>query len=219
MKSQAEARAVTILAVRLGGIFLITVVMWVGLSAGWGITGFPPNSLWATLGLLPVNIVCLLLVRRWHRTEGRTLQEALGIRRGRIGRDVLWGLLWLAVLNIPFALAIAGTVFALYGAQAPQAFETIFVNPEAETLLGPGVLLLLAVIAVIPFMIINAPTEELVYRGHGLAGLREGSVAWGRSPSLRCCSVCSTQCSRRRCPACSSSSWPSRCGARWPRSS
>lgn len=181
MRSQAEARAITILAVRLGGILLITLVMWAVLSVRAGATGFPPNSLWATLGLLPVNVVCLLLMRRWHRAEGRSLAEVLGIRRGNIGRDILWGLLWLVVLNVPFALVIAGMVFALYGGEAPEAFETIFVNPEAETSLGLEVLLLLAVVAVIPFMIINAPTEELVYRGHGLTGLGRGSVRSGRS--------------------------------------
>lgn len=162
-----------ILAARIVAVIVVTLVMW-GLLAGFFDTpGFPPSTLWATVGLLPVNIFCLWLVLRLYRREGISLRDALGIRQGKIGRDILWGLLWLFVVNIPYVLAISGTVFLLYGADAPAAFETIFVNPEATTAISPVWLLVISIVSVIPFMIINAPTEELVYRGYVMRGLAE----------------------------------------------
>ncbi|MDJ1371490.1 CPBP family intramembrane glutamic endopeptidase [Gulosibacter molinativorax] len=176
----AEGLAWGILAVRIGSIAVVTVVAWLVLAGLFDTTGFPPSTIWATLGLLPVNLLCLWLLRRLYRREGMTLRDALGIRRGKVGRDILWGLLWLVVMNVPFAVAVAGTVFLLYGADAPAAFETIFVNPEAESAISLAWLLVIAIVSVIPFMLINAPTEELVYRGYAMSGIarrRGGAVA------------------------------------------
>ena len=91
------------------------------------------------------------------------------------------GLLWLVVLNIPFMLAITGSVFLLYGSEAPQAFETIFYNPDSEVALAPVPLLLVSIVAVVPFMFLNAPTEELVVRGIALDGLR---TRWGTPAAI-----------------------------------
>lgn len=131
------------------------------------------------LALLPVNVVCLLVVRRLYRVRGRTLKQALGVEPGRVGRDVLWGLLWLAVLYVPFALVIVGTVVMLYGADPLHAFATIFFDPASSIPIDPIHMLLLSIVAVVPFMLINAPTEELVVRGFALESVtrRFGAVA------------------------------------------
>ncbi|RCK61393.1 CPBP family intramembrane metalloprotease [Microbacterium sorbitolivorans] len=159
----------------------VTLVMWLILRAATGTAAFPPNTTWATLGLLPVNAICLLAVRRFYRDEGISLREALGIRKGRIGRDVLWGLLWLFVLAVPFMAAISGTVFALYGGDAPAAFETIFFDPAEEEPMHPGALLAISIVAVVPFMLINALTEELVFRGYALEGI---ASRWGGAAAI-----------------------------------
>lgn len=174
-------RAWRLLAVRLGLILVVTMAMWLIIRATSGIDSFPPSTMWATLGLLPVNVLCLFMVRTFYRDEGVSLSAALGIQKGRIGRDILWGLLWLLVLNIPFAAVVAGTVFALYGSDAPSAFATIFFDPESSVPMAPALLLVISLVAVVPFMLINAPTEELVFRGYGLDGI--GS-RWGGAAAV-----------------------------------
>ena len=174
-------RAWILLTVRLGSILIVTVVLWVVLRATAGIESFPPSTTWATLGLLPVNALCLLIVRKFYRDKGVSLRAALGIQKGRIGRDVLWGLLWLFVLNIPFMAVVAGTVFALYGSDAPSAFATIFFDPASSVRMEPVVLLVISLVAVIPFMLINARTEELVFRGYGLDGI---ASRWGATVAI-----------------------------------
>lgn len=165
-------RAWTLLGLRLVMVVVLSLLMWMVLRATTGMTSFPPTMVWATLGLLPVNILCLVVLVKFYREQGLTLRQAIGVTPGRVGRDMLWGLLWLLVLNVPFTLAVSGTVFVMYGADAPEAFATIFVDPDALPPIEPTVLLMLALVSVVPFMVLNAPVEELVFRGYGLAGLR-----------------------------------------------
>lgn len=179
-------RAWTLLSVRLGAVLLVTFVMWVLLRMLSVETRFPPSTMWATLGLFPVNALCLVLVRRTARADGSSLRAALGFERRRLGRDLLWGVLWLVVLNVPFVLVVAATVFALYGSAAPAAFETIFVDPSASAPLHPLALLMLALLAVVPFMLINAPTEELVFRGLALEGI---AFRWGGAAATAVTSI------------------------------
>ena len=171
----------SLLSLRVGLVLVVTLAMWLILRATTGTSTFPPNTTWATLGLLPVNVICLLAVRRLYRDEGISLSEALGIRKGRIGRDILWGLLWLVALAVPFMVAISGTVFALYGGDAPAAFETIFFDPASSVPMHPGILLATSMVAVVPFMLINAPTEELVFRGYALEGI---ASRWGGAAAI-----------------------------------
>src|SRR5699024_10395309 len=165
------ARAWGLLEVRLGAVLVFTGVMWAVASGFFDDASFPPNTMWATLGLLPVNVLCLVLVRRLYRAAGQTLVDALGDRRGRVGSDLLWGLLWLVVLNVPFGAAVAGTVLAMYGADAPAAFETVFFDSSLERYQDPAMLLVIGLISVLPFMVLNAPAEELVFRGCREGGL------------------------------------------------
>lgn len=188
-----------LLVVRLGGLLVLTALVWLLLRAIFAVDAFPPNNMWAIVILFPVNLLCLGLVRRYYRAEGTTLREALGIRPGRVGRDILWGLLWLVVLNVPFSFAIAGTVFAMYGAEAPAAFETIFVNEASFVPLHPVLQLIIALFGVIPFMVLNASTEELVFRGYArtaiesrwgvVAGIVVSSVLFGVQHVLFAASV------------------------------
>lgn len=174
-------RAWLLLAVRLGSVLVVTLVMWLVIRATTGVESFPPNTMWATLGLLPVNVICLLLVRTFYRQNGVSLRDALGFARERLGRDLLWSLLWLVVLNVPFMAVVAGTVFALYGSDAPSAFETIFFDPASMVQMHPALLLVVSLIAVVPFMLINAPTEELIFRGFSLDAI---ASRWGAAAAV-----------------------------------
>src|SRR5690625_7834603 len=94
------ARAWGLLGVRLGAELVFTGVVWAVARVFFDDASFPPNTMGATLGLLPVNVLCLVLVRRFYRAEGWTLVVALCVHRGRVGRDLLCGLLCLVVLNV-----------------------------------------------------------------------------------------------------------------------
>lgn len=179
-------RAWGLLTVRLGSVLAMTLFMWFVVRALFDIDAFPPNTMWVTLGLLPVNVLCLRLVHRLYRAEGKDLCDALDIRPGQVKQDILWGLLWLVVTNAPFALTVSGTVFALYGTDAPKAFETIFFDVSTAAPLGPVTLFVISTIAVVPFMLINALTEELVFRGYVMTSLRR---RWGSGAAITCTAV------------------------------
>src|SRR5580704_9932352 len=53
---------------------------------------------WWTVYATLVDIGCLLLLRRQSRREGIRLSTLFGIQRSRLGREVLWGLLYFVVL-------------------------------------------------------------------------------------------------------------------------
>lgn len=96
-------------------------------------TVFPPVPTLSALYLLPVNVASLLVVRwRVHR-EGRRIRDLVGFDAKRLGRDLAWGLLWLAVLYLPFALAILGVMFVQFGRDALARFETVFIPADTVT--------------------------------------------------------------------------------------
>jgi len=167
----ASRRLIGLPGLRVVLVAVACTLAWVivGLTAGW--TPFPPPSMIAVVALLPVNLLCLALVRRRLHAEGLTARALIGYRPGRLGRDVLWGLLWLVVLSVPFAIALMLTMWLLNGPATVQRLETAFFDPEAMPVLSPVVLAVLAIVAVVTFAPLNAPTEELVFRGYAQGGL------------------------------------------------
>src|SRR5690242_17070228 len=107
------------------------------------------------MAILPVNLVTLAAVRRVLHRRGRRARDLIAFR----GADLLRGLLWLTVLYVPFTATIIAVMVALYGGQAFQRFETVFV-PSAYPDLAPPVAVTLGVIAVLTFAPLNAPAEE-----------------------------------------------------------
>ncbi|MFC8681614.1 CPBP family intramembrane glutamic endopeptidase [Microbacterium ureisolvens] len=156
------------LGLPLGRMLLVALacgLAWLALVAGTGWSPFPPPPLVSAVAMLPVNVVCLIVVLRRIRATGRRAADLIGYRRGHLGRDILWGLLWLVVLYVPFAATIMLVMWALHGDGMYTAFQTVFFDPEAVPDLSPGVAAVLAIVAVLTFAPLNAPTEELVYRG------------------------------------------------------
>ena len=152
-------------ALRVALVAVSCTLAWVvvGVSAEWMPYPLPP--MFAAIAMLPVNLICLALVVRRLRSQGRRVGDLVGYRRGRLGRDILWGLLWLVVLYVPFTLTVMLVMALLHGDAMYVAFETVFFDPEASFPLSPAVAAVLAVVAVVTFAPLNAPTEELVYRG------------------------------------------------------
>jgi len=169
----APPRAGRALGLLLGRVALVgaaSVLVW-AVFLPTGATAFPPSPLFGALAMLPVNLVCLWWVRRLVHGNGRRLNDLIGYSRSRLGRDVLWGLLWLVMLYVPFVLAIMGVMALQYGGAMFEAFETVFFDPASVPDLPQALMATLAVVAVVTFAPLNAPVEELVYRGYGQQGL------------------------------------------------
>lgn len=120
----------------------------------------------SALYFVPVNVVCLALLARGGRIT-RLLGERPWLRRSDVG----YGLLWLFVAFVPFAVVLNAVVLLTAGASGyAGAWERLFAPPAgAELAMSRGVSLALAAVTVILFPVTNAPVEELLYRGHGLA--------------------------------------------------
>ena len=152
---------------RVGLIALSALAILALLSTSGEPVGYSAVTQYSALALAPVNILCLLLLSRLLRRDGSSIRQLAGLERARLGRDLLWGLLWLMVLYIPFALAVMGTMFVMFGSDAFTSFERVFA-PDASVgaLVPQAVAIVLAVLTVITFAPLNAPTEELVFRGY-----------------------------------------------------
>jgi hypothetical protein len=108
-----------------------------------------------------VDIGCLLLVRRQARREGIRLADLFGVDRSQLGREVLWGLVYLLVL---FPVVQAGTVLAslvAYGMRHPDLAK-----------LAPGLLVArrlprwAVAYSLTIFWLLWSPTEEVTYQAY-----------------------------------------------------
>lgn len=177
--------AAALLATRLALVAAATTAAWaVVASTGDGAT-FPPSPMLASLSLVPVNVACLVLTARLLRREGQSLRILFAPQVGW-PREIAWGLLWITVLFVPFVVAVLATTWALHGSDTFTAFETIFYDPHAASVLSPGLALGLGVVAVLTFAPLNAPAEEAVYRGYAQARL-DGPLP--RAAAVTLCSL------------------------------
>lgn len=178
-------RAGVLLVVRVALVALATTIAWLIMLALEGTASFPPSPMLASLSLLPVNIVSLMLVARFLRSEGQTLRSLFVPHRRPLIQEIGWGLLWIFVLYIPFVAAVFGTMWVLHGNEIFVAFETVFYDPNAASIADPGWALALGIIAVATFAPLNAPAEEAVFRGYAQSRL----LRWW--PTLAAVVVCS----------------------------
>lgn len=165
--------------IRVALVGLAALTTWIALALTSEPGPFPPGMLFAAATMLPVNVLSIVLVRRALHRSGQRARDLIDFSWRRLGRDVLWGLLWLAVLWLPFILAVAGVMFALHGAAAFEHFDTVFYDADAAPPLNRVWLTVLAVVSVVTFAPLNAPAEELIYRGYSQWGLeRRWPAVW-----------------------------------------
>lgn len=133
---------------------------------------FPPAPDLASLYFIVINAGCLLFLRAIIHREGRRLRDLLGFAPARLPKDIGGGLLWIAVLYLPFVAAVLGTMALLYGADTFTSFERVFAPTPGNAVTFPrGVTLTLALATALLFPLLNAPTEELYYRGYAQPAL------------------------------------------------
>lgn len=167
----SPARSLALIGVRLATVAAAAVLLWLALAGTPAGAGFPLNGTWATIGLLPANLLCLWVMRRDLARRGSSLREALGVVPGAFAADLRRSLRWVLVVNLPFLAAIAIMLLVMFGSQAPAAAVEYLFAAAAVPASTPPWLLLIAALATVPFLLTNAPAEELVYRGYGLTGV------------------------------------------------
>lgn len=159
-------RPASLLAGRIALVAAASGLTWLVLAAVGAPISFPPTMMIAVIAMVPVNIVCLIWVRRLVNAEGRRVRDLIGFSRARLVTDILWGLLWVVVLYVPFTLTLLGAMWLLHGADMFERMSTVFFDPANVPALPAAVTAVLVVIAVVSFAPLNAPVEELVYRGY-----------------------------------------------------
>lgn len=160
--------------VRLPLAFLglgLTYLVFAALGSPYALElGYATSTFYFTF----VNLICLTLLFWLTRREGIRLRDLIGFRREYLRRDVLFGVLWFFVLLIPLYAGIILTALVAYG--GPEAFERfqyIFASGAAFE-----VPLWMVAWGAFVFPLVNAPVEEMHYRGYAQARL----VALGGRP-------------------------------------
>ncbi|WP_022894859.1 CPBP family intramembrane glutamic endopeptidase [Agromyces subbeticus] len=156
---------------RVALVGLAALATWFALVAAGEQAPFPPGMLFAAATMLPVNVLSIILVRRALHRSGQRARDLIDFSWRRLGRDVLWGLLWLAVMWLPFILAVMAVMFALHGGSALEHFDRVFYDADAAPPVNRVGLTVLAIVSVVSFAPLNAPAEELIYRGYSQWGL------------------------------------------------
>lgn len=166
---------------RVAAVAVASVAAWAVVAALGQTSPFPPTPLIAVLAILPVNLATLAAVRRVCHARGRRVRDLIAFRPA----DLLWGLLWLVVLYVPFVATVLAAMFALYGARMFTRFEAVFVPAQYPDFALP-VAVTLGVLAVATFAPLNAPAEELAFRGLAQGDLESAGrpVAARLLPSL-----------------------------------
>lgn len=160
-------RTLAIAALRLPLLALGAVLTLALLALGGGRFAFPPAPDLASLYFIVVNLVCLAILRAVVHRDGGSLRALVGFAPARLGADVAWGLLWIVVLYLPFVAAILGTMALLFGSETFTSFERVFTPADTDRSALPRPLVVgMALATAILFPIVNAPTEELWYRGY-----------------------------------------------------
>lgn len=125
--------------------------------------GIEAGAAWATLTITAVNLLCWGLLLWRARVESVRLSAMIGFQRRRFLADLGWGFLWSVLL---FTLMVAGIFAAFFLVQwigGPASYEQIFVGDANLSFSLPQ---WLAVISAVAFPLLNAPIEELQYRGY-----------------------------------------------------
>lgn len=121
----------------------------------------------STVYFTVVNVMCFFLLYQMLKKEGRTIKELIGFRPDRLGKDILYGVFWLFILYIPFVFAVMGTMFIMYGTDFINHFQTVFAGDiENDSFSRPVWLMWVAAGISLIFPFLNAPIEELMYRGY-----------------------------------------------------
>ena len=153
---------------RTGLILFVQVVVATAFFLRGNPSPWRAQAPWWTVYATLVDVGCLLLLWRQTQREGIRLFDLFGLERRRLGREVLWGLLYLVVL-FPI-LAGGGSKLASW-----LVYRTTQLTPG---MLAPGLLSdrqlphWAVVYSLSVFWLVWSPTEELIYQAYCAARLQ-----------------------------------------------
>jgi len=153
---------------RTGLILLVQAVVATALLAHGDPSPWRAQAPWWTVYATLVDFGCLLLLWRQARREGIRLVDLFGIERSQLGREILWGLLYLVVL-FPIVAGF-GSKFGSW-----LVYGTTELTPH---MLAPGLLserqlpqwAVLYSLSI--FWLVWSPTEEVIYQAYCAARLQ-----------------------------------------------
>ena len=143
-------------------VVVATVFLIRGDAAPWR-----AQAPWWTVYATLVDIGCLLLLWRQTKQEGIRPSDLFGIERSRLGKEALWGLLYLLTL---FPVLAGGSKLAGW-----LVYGTTQLSPS---MLAPGLLSdrqlphWAVVYSLSVFWLVWSPTEEAIYQAYCAARLR-----------------------------------------------
>jgi len=153
---------------RTGLILLVQTVVATGFLMRGDRSPWRAQAPWWTVYATLVDIGCLLLLWRQARREGIRLIDLFGVDRSRLGREVLWGLLYFVVL-FPIVAGL-GSKLASW-----VVYRTTQLTPA---MLAPGLLSerqlphWAVVYSLSIFWLVWSPTEEVIYQAYCAARLQ-----------------------------------------------
>lgn len=125
--------------------------------------GIAAGVLWSSVTITVVNLICLCLLVWRDRVEGIDLVRSVGFERRRVVRDIGWGLLWSMLLYLLLVVGLFLTLLLLHGTAGFSRLDTLFVGDADFSFPVPR---WLAYVSAFVFPVLNAPIEELHYRGY-----------------------------------------------------
>jgi len=137
--------------------------------------GIGTGAVFSTLSVTLANIVCVGLLLWRARVEGFRLGSIVGFQRRRFLRDLGGGILWSMVL---FVLLMGGIFVMFLAIQriAGLTFEQIYLGDADFSFEMPQwLMVIMVIISGVVFPILNAPVEELQYRGYAQSRLISAS--------------------------------------------
>jgi hypothetical protein len=161
------AGPVMLTAARTGLMIAVQALVALGFLLNGHASPWRAQAPWWTVSATLVDIGCLLLLWRQTRGEGIRLIDLFGLKRARMGRDVLWGLVYFVAL-MP-TVVMGGSMLASWAVYGTTHLD---VNSLAPGLLSARRLPAWAVVySLSVFWLIWSPTEEVIYQAYCAARL------------------------------------------------
>ena len=167
-------------AARTGLLLFVQMLVATGFLIHGNPSPWRAQAPWWTVYATLVDIGCLLLLSLQARREGIRLVDLFGVERSRLGREVLWGLLYFVVL-FPIVAGLGSKLasWLVYG--------TTQLTPS---MLAPGLLSerqlphWAVVYSLSVFWLVWSPTEEVIYQAYCAARLRALTGSTGATVAL-----------------------------------
>lgn len=176
IRTDADAGTTPRVTTPLAMAFVRTPLILLGMSVAFVVfvaRGYPDAlplaATTSTIAVTVTNVVNLGLLRRLLHREGRRVRALIGFNRTRLARDVGWGFVWLFAFYALFVIPLVLVPLAIFqpttAAEFQAAYAQTFTGLYADLQTTNAIPAWLGIIVGVSFPFLNAPVEELHYRG------------------------------------------------------